>query len=237
MKYLATILITVSLCQIAQGQDDYDRYIQALVKRDTVLMAQIEKKYADENTFEPIKEYPFPVKNIPEHVFKLNINALIDLITTFFKTENSPEQNKILRNVFYFCRDTTKRTVSLNAEQSKDATFGENYFSQEGTSDDIYLTVFNKAWISKFYYSTGQPISYTADFVFKLKRIDENLTDVKVVAVNPEIIIGMGLGVHGPMNIYTKAQPTTIEEYSLLLFIADKLGDTTLSPLKLPISH
>jgi hypothetical protein len=46
----------------------------------------------------------------------------------------------------------------------------------------------------------------------------------------------MGLGVHGPMNIYTKVQPTTIEEYSLLLFIADKLGDGSLLPLKLPKS-
>jgi hypothetical protein len=39
-------------------------------------------------------------------------------------------------------------------------------------------------WLSKYYYSDSQPIKYTADFVFKLTKIDESSTDVKVIAVN-----------------------------------------------------
>ena len=125
-------------------------------------------------------------------------------------------------------------SVFFTAESSKGAIFSSEYFLQPNTSNDIYLSAMMAPWLSEYYYSDSQPIEYTADFVFKLTKIDENSTVVKVVAINPEIISGMGLGIHGSMNIYSKAQPTTIEEYSLLLFIADKLGDATLLPLKLP---
>ena len=234
MKYFATLLLTIFISQIAIGQDDYEKFIQALLKGDTVLAAQIERNYTNENKIEPIKEYPFPVRNITEHVFKLNMNVLKDSLLSFFKIENSPEENQHLRKIFYFYVDTIRMSVFFNAESSQGAIFSREYFLQPNTSNDIYLTAMHKLWLSKYYYSDSQPIKYNADFVFKLTKIDENSTVVKVVAINSEIISGMALGVHGPMNIYTKAQPTTIEEYSLLLFIADKLGDATLLPLKLP---
>jgi hypothetical protein len=237
MKNLTALLITILISQISLGQDDYEKYIQAILKGDAVLAAQIERNYAYENKIEPIKEYPFPIKNIPEHVFKLNINALKDTLLTFFKMENGPQENKFLREVFYFYYDTTEFAVYFSAESNKDTILSDEYFSQPNTSNDIYLHAYRATWISNFYYSDGRPIKYTADFVFKLTKIDENSTDVKVVAISPEIVSGMGLGVHGPMNIYTKAHPTTIEEYSLLLFVADNLDDTSLLPLKLPSSQ
>ena len=237
MKKIATIFLTLFIFQSAIGQDDYDRFIQAILKGDTVLAAQIESDYADENKIEPISEYPFPVKNIPGHIFKLNINTLKDTLVDFFKIEYSPEENKYMKKVFYFYMDTIVMSVFFSTESSKDAIFSREYFLQPNTANDIYLTAMDGPWLSKYYYSVNQPIKYTAEFVFKLTKIDENSTAVKVVTINPEIISGKGLGVHGPMSIYTKAQPTTIEEYSLLLFIADKLGDRTLLPLKLPNSQ
>lgn len=237
MKYFTIVLLTILISQVATGQDDYERFIQAMLKGNTVLATQIERKYEYEHKIGPIKEYPYPIKNIPEHVFKLNINTLEDTLLTFFKMENGPQENKFLREVFYFYHDTTRFEIYFNAETSKDTILSDEYFEQPNTSNDILLHSYHGTWISKFYYSDSQPIKYTADFVLKLTKIDDRLTDVKVIAINPEIVNGLELGVHGPMNIYTKAQPTTIEEYSVLLFIADNLGDTTLLPLKLPTSQ
>jgi hypothetical protein len=59
MKYLATLILTILISQIVLGQDDYEKFIQALLKGDTVLAAQIERNYAYENKIEPIKEYSF----------------------------------------------------------------------------------------------------------------------------------------------------------------------------------
>ena len=236
MKYFATLLLTIFISQIATGQDDYEKFIQALVKGDTVLAAQIERNYTYENKIEPIQRIPIPLLKISLGILFLNsnMNVLKDSLLSLFKIENIPEENQHLRKIFYFYSDTIRIPVFFDAEVSKGAIFSKEYFLQPNTSNDIYLTGMLAPWVSKYYYSDSQPIQYTADFVFKLTKIDENSTVVKVVAINPEIVSGMGLGVHGPMNIYTKAQPTTIEEYSFLLFIADKLGDATLLPLKLP---
>ena len=186
---------------------------------------------------ESIQTNPFPNKNVPEHIFNINVNALKDTIIKAFRIGNEQEDNKYLRDIFWYYTDKEKKykmPIFFTAETNIDIVFSRSYFSKPNTSSDVFLEVFHEAWISEFYYSHNHPLSYTTNFAIKLSKIGSNKTMVKVFALNPEVINGTGFGVHGPANIYTPAQPTTIEEYSLLLFIADKLGDTTLPPLKLP---
>ena len=188
MKYFASLLLTIFIAQIATAQDDYEKFIQAILKRDTVFAQQIERNYTQEHKIEPIKEYPFPVRNISEHIFKFNINVLKDSLISFFKIGNSPEENLHLMKIFYFYVDTRRMSVFFTAEKSKGAIFSREYFLQPNTSNDVYLTGMLAPWVSKYYYSDSQPIQYSADFVFKLIKIDQNSTVVKVVAINPEII-------------------------------------------------
>lgn len=186
---------------------------------------------------EPIETKPFPVRNVPEHVFTISANALKDTILKAFKIENDPEENKHLKDIFWYYSGNDKEhkiSILFRAETNTDTIFSRRYFLNPNTSNDVFLEVFHTAWISKYYQSHGHPLKYTTNFAVQLSEVDANKTKVKVVALNPEVINGTGFGVHGPANIYTSAQPTTIEEYSILLFIADKVGDTSLSPLKLP---
>jgi hypothetical protein len=186
---------------------------------------------------EQIETKPFPIKNNAEHVFNLNANVIKDTIVRAFKIENDPEDNKHLRDIFWYYAGEVKEhpmAILFSAETSRDTIFSLHYFSKPNTADDVFLEVYHEAWISKYYHSHGHPLKFTTDFAIQLSSIDANKTKVKIIALNPEVINGTGFGVHGPANIYTPAQPTTIEEYSLLLFIADKVGDTTLPPLKLP---
>lgn len=186
---------------------------------------------------EPIETKPFPNKNISEHVFNLNASVLKDTIVRAFKIENDPEENKYLKDIFwYYAGEGTehKMPVYFTVETNRDTIFSRDYFAKPNTVNDVFLEAFHEAWFSKFYQSHGHALKYTTDFAIQLTSIDDNKTKAKVVALNPEVINGTGIGVHAPANIYTPAQPTSIEEYSILLFIADKVGDTTLPALKLP---
>lgn len=183
----------------------------------------------------PIETKSFVDRNNPEHTFHYGINQLKDTIVSLFNFKNQYE-NKILSKVFYYYHPKdTLQLIDFNPETASNATFGEKHFSQPNTSDDIYLHDFGDPWLSKLYFSGNQPLKYVTAFVIKLKKMDDSTTKVQIVAEEPKVFNGIsGYGPHGGIARETAVQPTTIEEYSLLLFIADKLGDTTLQPLKLP---
>jgi len=223
---------------LKQHQDSYTRYFIAGLKGDTILAKQIENSII---TIEPIEEKSFPVRNISEHTFKIPFNQIKDSIVAFFNFENQ-YKNKFIESIFYYyfpdndSAKNNKHFVSFNAETKKDSSyFSKSYFSNANTSNDIYLRSYDGWWLSKLYFSKGKPLEYGTSFIIKLSKIDRNSTKVSIVAEDPIVINGIdGFGFHGPRGRETKVQPSSIEEYSLLLFIADKLGDKTLPPLKLP---
>ncbi len=106
---------------------------------------------------------------------------------------------------------------------------------------DIILDSYVTPWDSPLYHDKGKPLPYITPFIPKLKSIDKDHTLLTIEALYPEIFIyrfyweqcnSCGIDV---MDLRTKkVKPTTIEEHALLLYIADKLGDKTVEPLKLP---
>ena len=238
MKTSAILLFIILLSHISLGQvyidelsrsleKEYTKFVRAILSGDTTTAMEIEKNAV---RIQPIEKKTFTTKNNPEHIFKLSGNALRDSIISFFKIENGPDENKFLSNIFH----NTNMPVHFAAETNRDTIFSREYFSSQRASNDVFLTTFHDGWLSKFYYSGSHPLIYLSDFAVQLSKIDSITTRIKVVALNPEVINGMGIGVHGPKYEYSQVEPTSIEEYSILLFIADKLGDKTLLPLKLP---
>lgn len=191
-------------------------------------------------TVDPIELRAFPNKNIPERIFKLGLDKLKDSIVTFFSLENQ-SNNKYLNSIFYdyVIKDNqseeNKLFTDFQVETIKTASFGEAYFSKPNTSNSIYLHNFGTPWLSKLYYSKDKPLRYRTAFVINLSTINNDSTKVSIIAEDPKVLNGIsGYGAHGAIARETKVEPTTIEEYSILLFIADKLADKTLTPLKLP---
>ncbi len=185
----------------------------------------------------------FPIKNIPEYTFHLGIERLRDTIAALFNFSNQYE-NKYLGPIFYYYifeeneSEKHKNAQFFNAETVKDSLFGRNYFSKPNTSNDIYIHDFNTAWPSKLYFSNGKPLKYRTDFIIKLSKVDLDSTKVVIIAEDPKVLNGIdGFGVHAPVARETAVRPSSIEEYSLLLFIADKLQEHNLLPLKLPSSQ
>jgi hypothetical protein len=237
-KYLLSILLPISLsCGTSAQSDEYGKFIQAILKGDTALAAKIEKRNV---TVETVKEKPFPTRNVAEHVFPFNIKKLKDTIAALFNIENQYD-DKFLKQVFYNYmadEDTSEknnRQIVFSAETKKDALFGKPYFANPKTTNDIYIHAFGETWFSKFYVSKGKPLETRTAFIIKLSAQDANSTKVAIVAESPTVLNGIaGFGVHGPVARETKVQPSSIEEYTLLLFIANKLDDKNLEPLRLP---
>lgn len=184
---------------------------------------------------EPIQTKPFPEKNLPEHVFRSTYADLKDTIISMFTIENQLD-NKILNQVFYEKMPTAgTMPLTFAPETNKDTLFSKEYFSKAGTANDIFLHDFRFAWMSKLYYSNDHSLKYTADFIVRLFKVNDSSTKVSIIAYRPEVINGIArYGPHGAVARYTPVLATTIEEYTLLQFIASKLGDSTLLPIKLP---
>ena len=191
-------------------------------------------------TTAPIETKPFPIKNIAEHSFNLNIDKLKDTIFSFFTLENQ-DHNKYLNDIFFFYPSADMETeqykmfIDFQAETNTTPLVGESYFTKPNTENDIYIHNFGTCWYSKLYYSNGKPLEYRTPFFIRFTKINETSTKVLIGAEDPKVLNGIsGYGAHGAVARETTVEPSTIEEYSILLFIADKLGDKTLLPLKLP---
>jgi len=232
IKQFLTFSLTLIIINIAFGQDNYEKFVNALINGDTILA----QKISDQNTtVEQIETRKFQTKNVAEHVFNIESTKLKDTIISLFSLDNQFE-NKILSQVFYSkVSETFTMNITFQAETNKDTLFSKEYFSHSNSSNDIFLHNFREYWPSKYYYSQKNSLEYTANFIIKLNKISDSSTRVLIIADSPEVINGIsGYGVHGPVARHTSVQSTTIEEYTILEFISKKLGDKTLSPIKLP---
>jgi len=184
---------------------------------------------------ESIKIKAFPIKNIPEHDFKMSISVLHDTIASMFNFENQ-ENDTILNSIFYYYYPTDmKHLVNFSAETKDNALLSREYFSKPNTSNDIYVHAFGDFWPSKLYFFDKHHLDYRTPFAIRLTKIDTFSTKVNVIAERPIVINGISnYSAHGAVARETVVATTTIEEYAILLFIASKLGDSSMLPIKLP---
>lgn len=124
--------------------------------------------------------------------------------------------------------------VTFSLETSHDNSFSKDFFTTIGTENDLYLHTFGQFWCSPIYYARGKPLEFRAKFRLRLTSVSSTQTQLKIEIESPCVI--KGIGGLGPDGFYSKdieVNSTTIEEYSLLLYIANMIGDSTLPPLDL----
>lgn len=174
--------------------------------------------------------------NPTEHIFNVPVDKLRQTILDAFnehKEINSPFYES---SIFYLNVDmgngVHKLTVSFNAETTGNALFGKDHFEKPNTENDIYIHSFGQTWYSPIYFAGGEALEFRSPFILTLEKIDDNRTVLKVRPEDPKVLKGVaGLTAHGFYSKEIEVEPTTVEEYSLILFIAEQLGDTTLKPL------
>ncbi len=182
-----------------------------------------------------IKKKILSSPNSTSHIFQFPRNILKDALATLFRSTQwrSPD----LKQVFSHYSDGYSMHVEFRAVYAKDNT----YYEKPKTENEIFLDSYLSAWDSPLYYFKGKPLPYITSFSLKLDSMDNERTLIIVKAIHPEIFIcpfyweQCSTCSVDVMDLRTrKVKPTIIEEHTLLLFIADMLGDKTVEPLKLP---
>jgi hypothetical protein len=131
------------------------------------------------------------------------------------------------------------RYLSLNVEGREDASFSKHIFVNLENQDDLYLHFFGDVIDpSAVYFGGGKPLRYRAEFQLHLTALDDKSTKVLVITHNPTVINGsVCCGLHGYKSNDVAVEPTTVEEYRILMFIGRILGVSGMPPLRLPESN
>jgi hypothetical protein len=185
----------------------------------------------------PVQIKKLQVPNPTSQLFKMPAKQLHDTLLALFDFDKQYE-NRTLKTIFMdaILEDTThKMQATFSTETSAKPVFSRDYFARPGTKNDIYITTMASYWNSPMYFADDKPLLYTSAFAFKFKEITANSALLTVVALNPEIVNGTKCcGPHGSYSITQKVKPTSVEEYTLIMFVANELGIKDMPAVKLP---
>lgn len=109
------------------------------------------------------------------------------------------------------------------------------FLSEPGNENDAYMYNWHTPiGESPIYFRRGRPLPYLAKFHIHVTVISDAQTRVQIFTQNPEVIAGERPGIHGWAHNYVSVEPTTIEEYEILLRIGAELGASEMPELWLP---
>ncbi len=166
----------------------------------------------------PIKTKLLSQKNPTSYVFTRPVPEVREKILTAFKDDD-------LMRDFYSSFPTTQYFF-FAVESREHAVFAERIFANRENQDDVYLHSYGTPiCLSPVYFAGGKPLRYRAEFHLHLTSLDDNSTKVTITTHDPTVINGSKCcGLHGYMANDVTVEPTTIEEYKILLFIGRVLG-------------
>jgi hypothetical protein len=97
------------------------------------------------------------------------------------------------------------------------------------------VAVHTKHYDSRSYYVSGKPLQARGSYFVDLERTGAGRTRVSVTVNELKAPNGTARGLHGAVvpNIAV-LEPTSIEEYEILLAFGNRLGDANMPPLRLP---
>jgi hypothetical protein len=145
------------------------------------------------------------------------------------------EDHKFMRD-FYSSFSPKNPHFSFSVQSRGDAAYPERIFANPENQDDLYLHSFGD-WIdpSPVYFAGGKPLRYRAEFQLHLTALGDSSTKISVITHDPTVINGsVCCGLHGYKSNDVAVEPTTIEEYRILLFIGRVLGVSDMPTLSLP---
>ncbi len=177
----------------------------------------------------PIESKPLSHKNPTSYVFPAPLPVARGKMLTAF------EDFDLMRD-FLSSLSPNNPSMSFSMESRDDAVFSERIFANRENHDDLYLHFYGDVIDpSHVYFGGGKPLRYRAKFQLHLTAVGDNSTQVSVITHDPTVINGAKCcGLHGYVANDVAVEPTTIEEYKILLFIGRILGVTDMPPLRLP---
>lgn len=167
---------------------------------------------------EKVLKLELPKKNPTEYVYNYSIESLHKII--------------VLHNF-------NKLMLIDTEEKNLAPTIVEDLFSESKNKFDIFLWSIGVYCKSKIYFNKkGLFYDYIVSFYLHLEKIDENCTKISIKTIEPEIIIGKEF-FPSPPHFVRKSkkidvEPSSIEEYEILLEIGDLLKIKDMPQIILP---
>jgi hypothetical protein len=89
---------------------------------------------------------------------------------------------------------------------------------------------------SQVYVRNSKPLIYYADFHIHLTSLAPDKTRVEILTYDSVVVVGVekSWSPHGTSFIAVKVDPTTVEEYQILLRIGEQLGAKRMLPISVP---
>jgi len=140
----------------------------------------------------------------------------------------------------------TKKSLSQTLQLSGSASLlwkgdadslANGLLTKSGNENDAYVWGGGRpVGESQTYFKDGHPLIYFADFHIHLTATSPQKTRVEVTAYGSSVVTGLdkSWSPHGPSLIFVTVEPSTIEEYQILLKVGEQLGTKNMSPLVTP---
>jgi hypothetical protein len=157
----------------------------------------------------------------------MSLDELREKIISDFESLLSPDIEEIM------CR-------KLTVYKETDRPLYDSIFNLKENSKDLILSTANSKHAtlgySDVYFIGKKPLLYKAEFHLHFERINSTTTKIKINTLNPRVIVGkqvVTLASHRGYK-YKKVEPTTIEEYKILLRIGKIAGEKKMPFINLP---
>jgi hypothetical protein len=123
------------------------------------------------------------------------------------------------------------------AFKEDDSPFARPIFDSEQNKHDAFLYNFHEPiGPSEVYFKGNEPLLYFAHFHIHLERVGPEQTKVEAISVGSKVIHGRKFSIHalGMINDYMDVEPTTIDEYRILLKIGSCVGQEGMPKIIVP---
>lgn len=205
------------------------------------------KNLASQNGPVTLQERMLPHPNPTSYEFDASVSDVQDAIKKAFDKWREEQTKKYQVRVWKWGGDDKTQHLLTSALQSSGllhllwkqdgAIISKDLPNKPGNENDAYIYGgVSPVGESQVYFKSGQPLIYYGDFHIHLTAISPAKTCAEIFTYGSSVVTGVdeSWSPHGPAFISVNVDPTTIEQYQILLGIGEQLGTKDMPPLVTP---
>ena len=189
---------------------------------------------------ELVRTLPLPRLNPTSRTFDLPVTELKGRILEIFASERQWKDPVFPRVSYYWAPMAGRLQPIFEIEHAASSNWSKAMFQDRQNANDVYLhSPESVICLSPVYRGPQFGMPYCADFHIHLLTESDAQTRLEVKAIDSRIINGQLYG-YGPCGCgfatrTEPVEPTTVEEYQVLLYLARHLGVTNMPDVILPV--
>ena len=170
--------------------------------------------------------------NPTSFVFSASFPEVLAELDKLCETNRSPkETDPPTSKAVYECVRSEELYQAVMRGYPRPKTYYTPNYQPMADSDQIVLTT--KPFGSRTYYAEAKPLHVMCNLRLSITRIDTRKTKVSISAEQLKARNGTMTGMHGATvpNI-ERLEPTSIEEYEILIYLGDRLGENNMPTIQ-----